>query len=157
MATQKKKHAPSHIHEATDSGRQFIIHPEDNDLFVRTGYQVIEGCQLSISIEVWLQEIKNMFSCIHSWIQEHLDQIVSCYAVPRNAGTALFFVPLSKSFDFDLADLLAELSVRLMQEYYVGPVEIHQIPENELDRFIIPEMSVEIYSNAKKSHPTMAS
>lgn len=156
MNTREEQHAPSHIRETSDGERQYIIHPEDNDLFVRTGLQVIEGCRLSISVEVWLKEIKGMFSNIYSWIQEHLDKIVSCYAVPRNVGTALFFVPQSNSFDFDLADLLAELSVSL-RKYNVGPVEIHQIPECELDRFIIPEMSVEIYSHAKQSHSTVAS
>jgi hypothetical protein len=156
MTTREEQQAPSHIKETSDGERPYIIHPEDNDLFVRTGRQVIEGCRLSISVEVWMKELDEMFLFIHSWIQKCSKQIIACYAVPRNVVTAIFFVPKSQTFDFDLADLLAELSIKL-QKFNVGPVEIHQIPEDELNRFIIPEMCAEIYSNVKKPHHTVAS
>jgi hypothetical protein len=158
MDTDQNKQTASHISEDVDGGRQYILHPENNDLFVRTGRQVIEGCRLSISVEVWLDEIKAMFDYLHTWVQEQgLGRIVACYAVPRGIGTRLFFVPRGDSFDFDLADLLARLSIQLMQKFNVGPVEIHQLPWDELDRFVVPEMAVEIYSDAGRAHQTVAS
>lgn len=148
-----------HIREEADGERQYVLHPEDDDLFVRTGRQVIEGCRLGISIEVWLDELRAMFDSVHEWVKEQglASRIVACVAVPRGVGTGLFFVPRGESFDFDLADQLAKLNINLMRQFNVGPVEIHQLPEDELDRFVVSEAAIEIYRDANRPHQTMAS
>ena len=158
MTTNQENLAYSHIHEGVDGETRFVLHPENDELFTRTGKQVIEACRLDISIEVWFHERNSMFDHILRWINEKelSDKILGCYAVPRGIGIGLFFVPCQKTFDFDLADQLAKLSAQLVQGFNIGPVEIHQLPEEEMDRFIIPEAAIEIYRNAGKSHQTMA-
>ena len=152
----KQTERERHILEDADGERQYVLHPENNDLFVRTGRQVIEGCRLGISLEVWFGECKAMFDEVLEWAKVRANQIRACYAVPRGVGIGLFFVPRSESFDFDLADHLAELNVKLVRSFNVGPVEIHQVPADEIDRFIIPKTAREVYSDADRPHQAMA-
>ncbi|MFA7236228.1 MAG: hypothetical protein WC058_05120 [Phycisphaeraceae bacterium] len=51
------KPAPVTIRNDVDGDRPLILHPEDNDLFVRTGRQVIDACGLHIGVELWLREM----------------------------------------------------------------------------------------------------
>ena len=89
-----------HIHASRDVERQFVLHPADNDVFVRTGKQIIEGCRLSISIGVWLEELRGMFGFLAEWCGEARgeDSIVSGGGageqgdgVFRAAGSAIQF------------------------------------------------------------------
>jgi len=144
-----------HIREAVDAERQFVLHPENDDLFVRTGRQVIEACRLGISVEVWFGECKDMFERVSQWARGHAAQVSACYAVPRGTGIGLFVVPKSQSFNFDLADELAELNRELVQKFNVGTVEIHQVPGDELHRFLVIEESRQVYSDANSPHQTV--
>ena len=147
MSKTKNKSA-RHIVAAVDGSRQFVLHPESNDLFMRTGHQVIAACRLSISVEVWLEECVALFSYVNDWACKHKDMIAACYAIPRGDGIGLFFVPKSQSFNFDLADDLAELNRDLAQTFNVGSIEIHQVPQGELCRFVTREESRQVYSDA---------
>ena len=151
MATDNDKQTRSHVREDEDGERQFVLHPGNDELFMRTGKQVIEACRLNISIEVWRGEIHAMFDHVRRWVREQglESRIVACYAVPRGAGTGLFFVPQSNGFDFDLADQLAKLNIQLMRGFNIGPVEVHQLPKDELDRFVVPEAALEIYARCR--------
>ena len=146
-----------HIREEQDGESQYVLHPLDNDLFLRTGRQVIDGCRLGISIEVWFHECDSMFEDVAKWAADRSDRISACYAVPRGVGMCLFFVPVSESFDFDLADQLAELNSRLVRTFCVGPVEINQIPADEKARFIAPNTAREIYPHADRPPQAVAS
>jgi hypothetical protein len=148
----KAENESIHIREAVHGTLQFVLHPEGDELFTRTGRQVIEACRLGISIEVWLHECEDMLRSVVKWIEGQAGRVRSCYAVPRDAGISLFFVPTSDTFDFDLADELAKLNRKLVQSYNVGTVEVHQVPDDELDRFLVPENSRQVYSDASGSH-----
>ena len=152
----KQTGSKPYIREDVDGEREFVFHPKDNDLFVRTGRQVIYGCRLDISIEVWFKECDAMFEDISRWAAKRADRILACYAVPRGVGIGLFFVPRSESFDFDLSEDLADLTSKLMHTFNVGPVEIHQIPDGEKSRFIGSNTACEVYLNADESHPAVA-
>lgn len=137
-----------YVREDADADRQYVFHPKDDDLFIRTGRQVIYACRLDISIEVWTQECESMYEEVSNWAAQRADRILACYAVPRGIGIGLFFVPRSESFDFDLAEELADLTSKLVRTYNVGPVEIHQIPDDEKVRFIGSNTAREVYLNA---------
>ncbi len=158
MSTDQDKQARWHIRQDADGASEFVLHPENDELFTRTGKQVIEACRLGISIEVWFHERNSMFDHVLRWVKdkERIDRIRACYAFPRGVGIGLFFVPRGESFDFDLADQLARLNAQLVRGYNIGPVEIHQLPEDELDRFIVPEAAIEIYHDADRTHQAVA-
>ncbi len=100
-----------------------------------------------------------MFDHVLRWVkeEEQAGRIQDCYAVPRGVGIGLFFVPHSESFDFELADRLARLNAAWVRGFNVGPVEIHQLPEDELDRFIVREAAIDIYHDADRPHQPVAS
>lgn len=142
----------AHIREPVDGAREYVMHPADNDLFVRTGRQVIEACRLGISVEVWFGECNAMLEKVTAWAQEHVAKVTAAYAVPGGAGIRLFVVPKSETFDFDLADELADLNRELVQKFNVGTVEIHQVPADEVSRFVVPEEARQVFSDANGTH-----
>lgn len=68
------------IHHEVDADRQFLMHPQDNDLFVRNGRQIIDACRLSISLEVWVEEMKALGHFIRKWCEERSSKLVKCQA-----------------------------------------------------------------------------
>jgi hypothetical protein len=158
MSRDASEESCRRIREDADGERQFILHPENDEVFTRTGRQVIESCRLGISIEVWLAERDTMFDHVRRWMQESGmgHRIRMCFAAPRGIGIGLFFVPESDSFDFDLADELAELNGQLVRSFNIGPVEMHQIPEQELGRFVPPGAALRIDGHADESHRSVA-
>jgi hypothetical protein len=132
---------------------QVLLRPENDDLFVRTGRQVIEACRLSISIELWVDEVKGMFEFVSNWAQAR-EEIRACHA-SFGSRIALFFVPKTDSFDFDLADALVQLNAQLVSQFNVGMVEVRQIPFAEVDRFLDPTSARTIYGEGLAAHPTV--
>jgi hypothetical protein len=152
MTQAKGKKTPVSIDEATDGSRPVVLRPENNDVFVRTGKQVIAGCSLGISLELWLDELNSLIALVMDWAKEHSKSVDACYIEPRPRCIMLFFVPVSASFDFDLADELVVLNAKLIKNFNVGMVETHQIPSSELDRFLNPPMARQIYGESRKPH-----
>lgn len=148
---QSKKPAKS-IDEGTDGNRQGPLRPDNNDLFIRTGQQVISACGLGISIDVWLEEMQSMFASVAKWVGQRKDLIEECYSVPRSSGIVLFFVTKSDQFDFDLADQLVDLNTHLITEFNIGMVEAQQIPSREAGRFIDPETARRVYGSNPEPH-----
>lgn len=127
---------PIHISEAADSERPVVLHPEDDDLFIQTGRQVIEACRLNISIELWQHEVRAMFDRIRDWSRERSERVSACFVTPRQTKLLLFVAPRSEQFDFDLADQIAVLNRQVLRDFKVGMVEIFQVPLSELGRFV---------------------
>lgn len=134
-----------HISDARDGVSTFILRPDSNDLFFRTGRQIIESCQLGISIEVWIRELKAMVQHVANWCEQNKGCVRSCYCAP-NRGTVVFFVsPKSDRCDFKLADALTDLNTIIVRQFNVGEVEVRQIPWKEIDRFLCPESAELVY------------
>jgi hypothetical protein len=59
----------------------------------------------------------------------------------------LSFVPKTESFDFELADELAELQFDFQQRFanLLGALEVGQIPSWDLQRFLEPDAAEKIY------------
>lgn len=151
-SAQQKAEA-TRIDHVQDAQRPFVIAPENRDLFVRTGRQVIAACNTQLKIESWLELYEAMLGSVRDFAEEHGDHVAECYAVPRNAKTVLSFVPKSREFDFDLADQLAELQFDFQQRFenLVGSIEIGQVPSWDLRRFLDPDEAQRIYPPALTS------
>lgn len=151
----KNSRDPIKIAAANDADRPIVIHPANNDLFIRTGRQVIEACGLHIGIELWIKELDEMIKMITQWCESHGDAIQSCCVAPLGPRMAVFVVPQTRSFNFDLADELARLNVELVQTFNVGMVETHQIPATELNRFVDPAIAKWVYGRTSASHQSV--
>jgi hypothetical protein len=152
MAKAQEKQVPISIDETADGSRPVVLRPENNDVFVSTGKQVIAACSLGISLDLWLNEMASMVRFVSEWTEKHQDSVAACFVEPRPRCTMLFFVPKSSHFDFDLADELVQLNAQVVKDFNVGMVETHQIPRDELDRFLNPEMSKQIYGEQQQPH-----
>ena len=123
----------------TQARRIAIALTDGDDTFMRTGRQVIEGCRLDIDVRFWMEEVRGMAEFIREWCINRRSQIRAVYLWPQGAKIVVFIVPVSESFNFDLADDLAELSLELVRQFhFVGPVDLLQIPEREVCRFVPP-------------------
>jgi hypothetical protein len=144
---------PGRIDHDRDAQRTYLIAPENRDLFVRTGRQVIAACNTQLKIERWLALYEEMLGSVRDFAVDHADHIDRCYAVPRNAKTVLSFVPKSKGFDFVLAEQLADLQFDFQQRFanLVGSIEVGQVPAWELERFLDPHAAQLIYSSTNAS------
>ncbi len=135
------------IDHARDAHRQFVIAPENKDLFVRTGLQVIAACDTQLRIERWLELYQAMLGSVRDFAEDHKDLIARCYAVPRDRKTVLSFVPRSNAFNFQLADELAKLQFDFQERFgnLVGTIEVGQVPGWDLERFLDPKASQLVY------------
>jgi hypothetical protein len=147
MADTRASTNPVHVNESQDGARQFVLHPADDDLFVRTGRQVIEDCRLGISIELWMKELSGVLDEVRRWSIERRDRIRACYCAPTGSRITFFFAPVGEQFDFDLADNLAQFNAELLHKFNVGMVELHQIPWDEWERFLTLETGRHVYGD----------
>lgn len=145
MSTETQPSDNRHIHSDRDADQQFVLHPANSDLFVRTGRQLIEGCQLSISLDVWIKELQGMFAHVAEWCGKRDRQVAGCWAAPRGNKVQLFFVPVGEQFNFDLAEELADLNREIMNNFNIGAIEVGQIPASQIERFLDPEKASQIY------------
>ncbi|MBU0717397.1 MAG: hypothetical protein KJ749_04040 [Planctomycetes bacterium] len=145
MTDTKAREEPVRIHEKGDAGRQFLLQPADDDLFVRTGKQVISACKLGISIELWLQEFHGTVEAVLEWCTERSERISVCHCAPMTSKIVFFLAPTAGHFDFSLADEMADLNRDLRRNFNMGMVELHQVPENELDRFLPLDSARKVY------------
>jgi hypothetical protein len=152
MPAKSAQSERTHVTQSREGEREFVFHPQNDDLFVRTGRQVIEHCRLGIGVEAWLGELHDLLGAVAMWCSERANKIRSCHVAPLASRVTLFFVPSSTSYDFDLGAELAELSVSLIQHYNVGMVETRQIPWSEQDRFIRVDTSRLIYGEPQPAH-----
>jgi hypothetical protein len=145
--SSRRKKLPLRIDHARDAHRSYLIAPENRDLFIRTGRQVIAACDTQIKIERWIEVYEAMLGSVRDFAMDHAKLISACYAVPRNAKTVLSFVPKSDSFDFELANELAKLQFDFQEKFgnLVGAIEVGQVPAWDLDRFLNTDAAEKIY------------
>jgi len=126
-----------HIHEQRDGDAQFVIHPESNDVFVRTGKEVIASCELGISLEVYLGQLSDLFRAVASWGKSH-PSVRAIFAYPNGSKIVLYVVPCTDTFNFDLADEMAHLNRDLVRDHgrVLGMIEVLQIPWQDRDSFV---------------------
>ncbi|NNM86723.1 MAG: hypothetical protein HKL96_13320 [Phycisphaerales bacterium] len=146
----------AHLREEVDSHRQFVIHPTDDDIFVRTGKQIIEACRLEISVELWCHEFENMLLFVQDWCTKMSGSVRTCVCTVRPGRVMLFFVPRAEQFDFDLADQLTDLDMSINKDYRVGLVEVSQIPFDQVDRFAVVTETRLVYGEPTRTQDTVA-
>ena len=113
---------------AADADRQVVITQEDEDRFSLTCAQAIEACKFHTNRKIWFEELASLFGFVQSWIKDNLPKVNSCYAAPRGGQVVIFIVPTAKSFDFELSDALADLSLALSEKFQQISSDVMQIP-----------------------------
>lgn len=136
------------IDSEQDGERTFLLR-ENDDIYLRSGAQIIASCKLGLNVEAWMQEFQLAMEHIAAWASKN-PSVRSCYFGPPGSHLSLFFFPKSESFDFDLAFQLADLQAEVTRNFNVGAVELHQIPWREWERFLSVESSRWVYGEKFK-------
>lgn len=155
METLPPSRDPIRIREDRDGVGPVVLPPQDDDLFVRTGQQVIEPCRLGIGVELWLKELRAMLDMVNKWATEHSSRVQACFCAPRGSKITLFVVPSSDSFSFDWAEEIAGLNIRAVKDFNLGMVEILQIPGDQVERFLMIQSSRQVYGCPSAAHSAM--
>ncbi|MFA7236227.1 MAG: hypothetical protein WC058_05115 [Phycisphaeraceae bacterium] len=92
---------------------------------------------------------------IKAWAESHADAVRACFVAPLGPRMAVFVIPCGDQFNFDLADELASLNIHLVRKYNVGMVELHQIPFDEIDRFVDPATAKWVYGQQPTTHSSV--
>jgi len=153
--TRDKSQAAAYIHQQADGDRQFVLHPDNDDLFVQTGKQIIEACRLNIGIKVWLDELRAVIDHVSSWCSQRATHIRSCLASPRGGKIVFFFIPPGEHFDFDLADDMSNLNREIIQQFNIGMIEVYQLPWAEVWNFMHADSARLIYGEQPSAHPAV--
>src|SRR5690606_30341815 len=96
---------PLHLREQVDGNRQVVFHTKNNDLFVRTGKQVVDACRHATNLQAWFDDLNSMLEHVAHWCEQKTEQVQACYAAPQGNRVALYFMPHGKQFNFELADM----------------------------------------------------
>lgn len=142
------------ISEARDGDTEFFLRTGDNHLFIRTGKQIIDSCNLGISIDLWIEELTSMIQRVREWSTGE-SKIRGCYCAPGVSRVIFFFSLNAQEFDFDFADRLVDFNLQLIRDFNVGMVETRQIPAAEIDRFVDPDSTRLVYGEHFKSSETV--
>lgn len=130
------------LRESELADTKVVVDPLNRDLFVLTGRQLIESCGLSLSVQLYVDEAGLAVAELGEWAAERSNQVTSIHWEPRPGHLSLYVAVASEAFDFDLADEMTDLSLRLNREFTLGRVEVFQIPNDAIDRFVSsPERS----------------
>lgn len=122
--------------DARDGGRFVLFTPENQDRFLMTCVDAINAAHLGQSAVVLADEITQLLQFTAEWVRENvLDKIEACYVTLREGQVVFFFVPKSRSFDFELSDLLTKLDLSIVEKYDV-PCEVMQVPSEDLGNFV---------------------
>lgn len=148
---------PLHIHEDQVAEKRVVVHQSNEHLFVLTGKQMIESCQLVVSIETWLEELRLAKREISEWSSDRSRKYdISCtFLIPRPTQLAIYVVRSNQEFDFDLASEASDLVLMLTRDYQLGTLEFFQIPADEAERFIDVSYNLPIYGEYEPASSTV--
>ncbi len=86
------------------------------------------GFEFGLSRDVRLRELHAMLSHVRRWAARHSTRVRRCLAVQRDDQIAVFVVPRSGRYDFDLSDLLTGLDLELAEQFRACPCDVLQMP-----------------------------
>ena len=124
------------LKEADLGDARVVVDPLNRDLFVLTGRQLIESCGLQLSIQLYVDEAGLAVAELSRWAAARRAKIASIHWEPRPGHLGLYVAVASDAFDFDLADEMTDLNLRLNREFTLGRVEVFQVPAAAVGRFV---------------------
>lgn len=127
------------IHELQHAASQYRIITTDEEIFERTGEQIVRACQLQMTATRWKQNLQLMVDEVRQWCQQRSDKLALGLLELRSDKVVFFFSPRAEQFDFELAREQRALEVELNTRGGIGYAETRQVPLWEIDRFVSPE------------------
>ena len=124
-----------HVRESDE--RRIVLEKLNNERFVRTGRQMIEACDLHLAVTDLLSNLHELHHDAKKLAQKQGGRVKSVCMIPRSGTVHLFFITNGEEYDFELADRLAEMNLKLRRESKLyGDVEATQLPAGEVTQFL---------------------
>jgi hypothetical protein len=127
---------------------QVRVTPEDQDIFFISAVAAVRAC-----CEVVRQEervfrfTEEVLLPLHRWCLERSDRVSACYLPQPTGNIKVFVVGTSRRFDFDLAEEVAALELRLARSgWRIGVVLLPASDEEALATFFNAEGALEVYA-----------
>lgn len=127
------------IHELQHAAQRYRIITSDEDIFERTGEQIVRACQLQMSVSAWRQNFALMIEHVGNWCKERSGRVALALVELRSDKAVFYIIPSSEQFDFALGLEQADLDIFLNTRGAIGYVETRQVPAWEIERFVAPE------------------
>lgn len=116
--------------DASEKDKQVFITSENEDRFYVPMPEAVRRIQIGESRHAWNDELNAMLVAVHQWAchTKARDCIKECYAAPCDGTITIYVVPATGRFDFNLANQITDLDLRLARDFQAVPTEIIQIP-----------------------------
>lgn len=133
-----------------DGERQVVVSPEDEDRFVVTCQDAAEACLQSREVLKWSHTFQKVLSFIRNDLDQSIERVMSCFVGPADGHLACFVIAKSSSFDFELAEVLADLEREIATAFpdftYIRVQQIPRSTDTEiLNTFFDPGKTIQIH------------
>jgi hypothetical protein len=130
------------------SNGQVTVTPEDQDIFFISAERAAEACVEAVRLEERVARFKRAFLLpLHEWCVGHADRVSACYVPQPTGHVQVFVITASPRFDFELAEELAALELRLAKAgWRVGVLQLPHAEEASLAAFFNLEGALEVYA-----------
>ena len=141
---------PVRVDDVRDADRRFVFSPYNNDVFVKTGRQVLAACQLADDVaaafRAWQGQFGVMLEFVADWANRQAERVRNVVVVGRGGKLILMLLPTDEAFDFNLAEASSDLRYDLMKLFSaVGEIDILQVPAWDWQRFFGPDEVIACY------------
>lgn len=145
-----KEEVPIHLDAKSEGDRTVVlVDPDFEDRFVKQCDWVVEASKLGLSRDVWLQELQAMMTHVAKWAEKQ--PVRTCYAAQRDMRIAVFVVPESGKFDFDLVEGINSLDLELSEKFQACPCDVLQAPDLDLEELANPRSVMRFYDKERKA------
>lgn len=157
MPPAKKQHIPKNLDPVqldwNDGERQVVVSPEDEDRFMMTCQDAAEACRQGREAMQWGNTFRKVLSFIREDLDSSIDRVRSCYVGPADGHLACFVIAKSSSFDFELAEVLADLEREITTAFpEFTYIRVQQIPQSTdielLNTFFDPGKTIQIHGKS---------
>lgn len=151
MKSETKKSKPINL-DARD-GRDVLFEPLDEDRFVLSCGEAVKCAQIGMGVQALGDEIREAIRGARTWLDKRRESILACYATLRDGQILFVVIPSAPSFDFELANDLADLDIEIA-EATLCHCEVIQVPAKcteDLSGFLDPRFLTMVYGDPRST------
>lgn len=131
-----------------EGDRPVVVSPDDQDRFMITCEMAAQTCRQALKMQEWREQFYSLLASVHQWAKSRTGDIDGCYVSPIEGGLAVFVVPRTDRYDFELCDAPTDLDIALSQKYPLCRCDVLQIPGKDPERlrtFLDPQRAILIH------------
>jgi len=127
---------------------EVVVTPKDRSLFLISAEKATEACRDAMQREEGIARFESEFLVpLHDWCVAHSEPVRACYVGLPAGHIPVFVVKSSRQFDFDLAEEIASLELKLSDSgWRIGMSQLPDADEESLATFFSPEGALEVYA-----------